>query len=341
MTKHILLVTVDTLRADYVACYGKHDIETPNLDSVAAAGVRFDFHLTSIAATLSSHCSLMTGCTPAVHGITWNWMTQPCRRKTLARIGADAGYATVAVTSWRHFNDQAVFGFERAYCEGAFKCEETLADATVRRAQAWLDDVDPTTPQLWWVSFIDPHEPDTCPDPFPKTYVGEVEFTDVWIGELLRRWDERIGLDDTLVVITADHGEDLNSHGVTRGHGTQFLTNLHVPLLMQAPGHIAPGTVVSELTRQTDVLPTILDYCRLPMPYNVEGMSLRGLIEGTEADLRLVHHGHAFHDTDEPLPHYRSTLRNGEYAFHFGDDKNLEHIFDLRRDPEEETDIWP
>ena len=168
-----------------------------------------------------------------------------------------------------------------------------------------------------------------------------MEFTDVWIGELLRRWDERIGLDDTLLVITADHGEDLNSHGVTRGHGTQFLTNLHVPLLMQSPGHITPGTVVSELTRQTDVLPTILDYCRLPMPYNVEGMSLRGLVEGTEADLRLVHHGHAFHDTDEPLPHYLSTLRNEEYAFHFGDNKKLEHIYDLRRDPEEETDIWP
>ena len=67
---------------------------------------------------------------------------------------------------------------------------------------------------------------------------------------------------------------------------------------------------------------------------------MRGLIEGAEADLRLVHHGHASHDTDEPFPRYISTLRNGEYAIHFGEGKDLTHVFDLRCDPGEETDLW-
>ena len=340
MARHILLITVDTLRADYLGCYGKRDIRTPNLDAFAADGVRFGCHLTSIATTLPSHCSLMTGCTPAVNGVTWNWVTTPRRRKTLAQIGIETGYATTAVTSWYAFVDQKVFGFERAYSQGKFKGDDTRADATVKRVKTWLEDVDSTQPQLWWVHFIDPHGPDNCPDPYPQTYPGEVEFTDFQIGELLRHWDERIGLDQTFAVITSDHGEDINDHGVERGHGSQFLTNLHVPLLMRCPGLIGPSTVVGELTRQIDVLPTVLDYCRLPMPHNVEGMSLRGLIEGTEADLRLVHHGHVIHDTEEPFPHYSSTLRNTEYAMHFGEGKDLKHLFDLRSDPGEQTDLW-
>ena len=77
MKKHILLVTIDTLRADYVGCYGIQPIRTPNLDTFAASGVHFQHHLTSLATTLPSHCSLMTGCTPSIHGVNWNGVTTP------------------------------------------------------------------------------------------------------------------------------------------------------------------------------------------------------------------------------------------------------------------------
>ena len=338
--KHILLVTIDTLRADYVGCYGKRDIRTPTLDAVAAEGVRFDHHLTSITCTLASHCCLMTGCTPCVNGVTWNWITTPARRKTLAQMGADRGYATSAVTSWYAFADQRVFGFERAYSQGKFKGDDTRGDATVDRVMSWLAQTDLAQPQMWWVHFIDPHEPDNCPDPYPKTYVGEVEFVDDQLGRLLRHWDDEVGLDETLLVITADHGEHINDHGVERGHGSQFLTNLQVPLLMRAPGLINAGTVVNELTRQIDVLPTILEFCQMPMPHNVEGMSLRGLIEGTESGLRLVHHGHCVNDREAPFPPYLASIRNGEYAFLFGQEKSLTHIFDLRGDAGEEVNLW-
>ena len=105
----------------------------------------------------------------------------------------------------------------------------------------------------------------------------------------------------------------LGDHGSDRGHGTLWQTNLWVPLMVRAPRMIAPGTVVKELTRQIDVLPTILDYCGVPMPHNVEGASLRGLIEGTEDGLRLVHQGQS-----EPVFHRSAvTIRNERYAFHF------------------------
>ncbi len=338
--KHILLVTIDTLRADYVGCYGRRKIHTPNLDKVAGEGVRFDQYLTSITCTLASHCCLMTGCTPCVNGVAWNWITTPTRRKTLARIGREHGYATAAVTSWYAFTDQQVFGFERAYSQGKFKGDDTRGDATVDRVISWLEQTDIAQPQLWWVHFIDPHEPDNCPDPYPKTYVGEVEFVDHQLGRLLAHWDETVGLDETFLVVTADHGEHINDHGVERGHGSQYLTNLHVPLMMRAPGLISAGRVVDELTRQIDVLPTILDFGRMPMPHNVEGMSLRGLIEGTESGLRLVHHGHSVNDREPPFPPYEASIRNGEYAFHFGEDKLLTQVYDLREDPGEELNLW-
>ena len=91
------------------------------------------------------------------------------------------------------------------------------------------------------------------------------------------------------MLITADHDEHLDDHGVERGHGTLWITNLRVPLLIRCPGLIAPGRVVDELTRQIDILPTLLDYCDLPMPYDVQGMSLRGMISGDDFVLRLVH----------------------------------------------------
>ena len=97
--------------------------------------------------------------------------------------------------------------------------------------------------------------------------------------------------DNSVAVITADHGEHLNDHDVERGHGTLWPSNLWVPLLVRSRGLIEPGVVVPELTRQIDVLPTILDYCELPMPHDMEGMSLRGLIEGTDRELGLFHCG--------------------------------------------------
>ena len=115
------MLALCALRADYLRCYGKRDVHTPNLDALAAHGVRFGYHLVSSAATFPSHCSLMTGCTPLVNGVTWNWVTSPCRRKTLPQIAIEAGYATTAVTSWYAFTDQKVFAFQHAYSQGKFK----------------------------------------------------------------------------------------------------------------------------------------------------------------------------------------------------------------------------
>ena len=335
MAKHILLVTIDSLRADFVHCYGKREIRTPNLDAFATSGVRFDHHLSSLATTLPSHCSLLTGCTPSVHGINWNGVDAPRRRLTLAEIAAAEGYATTAITSWGGFQKQQGYGFQQAHSEGGAGGDENRGDETIKRVETWLEGVDPGRPQLLWVHFIDPHTPDNCPEPFPQTYVGEVEFVDTVVGRLIDGWDQKLGAESSVVAITADHGEHLDDHGVERGHGTLWITNAWTPFLLRCPGAIEPGSAVDELTRQIDVLPTILNYCSLPMPYDVQGMSLRGLIEGKDADMRLVHQGQAVYgETDS------TTMRTEQYTFFFGDNRDLVHAFDRRTDPQEEKDLW-
>lgn len=335
MNKHILLITIDSLRADHLGCYKETDIRTPNLDAFAASGVRFHQHLSSLATTLPSHTSLFTGCVPSVHGVNWNGVKTSRRRQTLAEIAGLQRYATTAITSWKGFQSQDVLGFQEAHSEEGAGSLENRGDRTVERVEAWLDRVDASRPQLLWVHFIDPHTPDNCPDPFPQTYVGEVEFVDTLIGRFLAGWDERFGADNTFTAITADHGEHLNDHGIERGHGTLWITNLRIPLLIRCSGLIQPGTVAQDLTRQIDVLPTILDYCDLPMPYDVQGMSLRGLIEGRDSWMRLVHQGQAMHGDSNTV-----TVRTEHYAFFFDDDGDLVHIFDRRVDESEDEDLW-
>ena len=335
MKRHILLVTIDTLRADHLGCYGAEAVRTPFFDAFAASGARFGFHLSSLATTLPSHTSLLTGCTPAMHCVTWNGISVPRRRRTLAEITAEAGYSTTAITSWGGFQHQQVLGFENSYSQSGAGADDNRGDHTLQRVLRWLERADRNTPQLLWVHFIDPHAPNNCPEPFPQTYQGEVEFVDTLLGELMHKWDEKLGVEQSTAVITADHGEHLNDHGVERGHGTLWLTNLHIPMAIRAPGLIEAGGVVPELTRQIDVLPTILDYSALPMPYNIEGTSLRGLIEGSDRELHLTHSGQILREDNRKL-----TLRNGRYSMHFADNGSLTHMFDLNEDPGEEDDLW-
>ena len=177
-------------------------------------------------------------------------------------------------TSWGGFQKQ-VLGFQAAHSQAGAGAKENRGDQTIVRVEEWLERVDGSWPPLLWVHFIDPHTPDNCPEPFPQTYAGEVEFVDAMAGRLVDGWDAKLGAADTLSVITADHGEHLDDHGVERGHGTLWITNLRTPLLTRCPGLIETGTVGDELTRQIDVLPTVLDYCAVPLPSDVLGMSLR------------------------------------------------------------------
>ncbi len=150
--------------------------------------------------------------------------------------------------------------------------------AAIRRSFAWRNGWSESTevgPRCCGSTSSTRRHRTTVPNHSRRPMLGEVEFVDAMAGRLVDGWDAKLGAADTLSVVTADHGEHLDDHGVERGHGTLWITNLRTPLLTRCPGLIETGTVGDELTRQIDVLPTVLDYCAVALPSDVLGMSLR------------------------------------------------------------------
>jgi arylsulfatase A-like enzyme/Tfp pilus assembly protein PilF len=287
---NVLLVTIDTLRADHLGCYGDGRAATPTLDALAARGVRFATAVVHVPLTTPSHASILTGRTPLRHGVRDNGdFVLPESVPTVAEAFAKAGYRTAAFVSG--FPLDRRFGLARGFetyddhlphggdpRRSAYV--ERRADATTGAALRWLDGA--AEPWFAWVHYFDPHAPYEPPAPFAerfadRPYDGEIAFVDAQLGALLRRLEPR--LDHTLVVATADHGESLGEHG-EESHGV-FLydATLRVPLIVAGPG-LPRGRLASPVARGIDVAPTLLGRAGLPMLPGVEGRSLEPALRG-------------------------------------------------------------
>ncbi len=295
---HVLLVTIDTLRADHVGCYGDAQAATPTLDALAARGIRFATAVAHVPLTGPSHACLLTGLTPLGHGFRDNggFVIAPTV-KTAAEDFRAAGYRTAAFVSG--FPLDRRFGFDRGFetyddhlPQGNDRRRtpyvERFADATTDAVLRWLRT--PTaagaTPFFLWVHYYDPHAPYEPPGELAQRfrsapYDGEIAFVDAQLGRLLRALDESGALGHTLVLVTADHGESLGEHG----EGTHGLfvydATLRVPWIMAGPG-VSAGRVASTVGRGVDVLPTLLDYSGAPVPAGLDGRSLRPAVDGRE-----------------------------------------------------------
>ena len=292
---NILLVTVDTLRADHLGCYGFAGARTPVIDALAARGTRFETAVAHSPITGPSHASILTGLTPLRHGVRNNSdYVLPSGVPTLPAILAGAGYRTAAFVSG--FPLEQRFGFDRGFetYDARFPrgtdprrapYVERPADLTTRAAVRWLDER-AASPGPWflWVHYYDPHSPYEPPAEYAsafagRAYDGEIAFADAQLGLLLRRLDEH-GLSlRTLVLVTADHGESLGEHGEATHGMFVYDSTLRVPLILAGPG-IPRGRTATVVGRGIDVSPTILDYAGQPAPAAIEGRSVRPAIEG-------------------------------------------------------------
>jgi choline-sulfatase len=292
----VLLVTIDTLRADRVGCYGYPGASTPVLDALAARGARFATAVTHVPLTGPAHASILTGLTPLGHGFRENaGFALPETARTGAFDFRRAGYRTAAFVS--AFPLDRRFGFDRGfetYDDHLPKGNdprrtpyvERFADATTDAALRWLEAPGKDGPFFLWVHYYDPHAPYEPPrelaERFRATpYDGEVAFADRELGRLLAALDARGALARTVVVAMSDHGEGLGEHG--EGTHGLFLydSTLRVPLIVAGPG-IAEGRVATTVARGIDVLPTILDLAGIPGRPEIEGRSLRPAIEGRD-----------------------------------------------------------
>ena len=341
----ILLVTVDTLRADRLGAYGHGAARTPVLDALAARGVRFADATAHAPLTHPSHAGIMTGRYPGAFGIKLNGMTPlPPEAVTLAERFKASGRATGAVVATVILDEAYGMGQgfdsydDRMAAAGGDVALSTLqrdAGEVTDRALAWLAASAKASAGQgrWflWVHYYDPHLPYSAPasvaKAFPnRPYDAEVAYVDQQLGRLLK------GIDTarTVVAVTSDHGEGLGDHGET-DHGYFIYDSvLHVPLIVAGPG-IAPR-VVTEQVRSIDIAPTLLDIAGVADRSTYDGESLRGLMHGrARADVPP-----SYAESWYPKLHFGwselRSLRVGEWK-HIAAPKP--ELYDLRTDPGE------
>jgi arylsulfatase A-like enzyme/Flp pilus assembly protein TadD len=298
--ERVLLLSIDTLRADHVGCYGASNAHTPNLDTIGAQGVRFEVALSPAPLTLPAHASLLTGLEPPAHGVRHNSIHRlEAGLPTLAERMRDAGYATAAFVGALVLDRR--FGLDRGFdlyddrtsgrvSAGTGYAERT-ADEVVEAALGWLE----AAPDRFflWVHFYDPHMAYKPPAGFASAfasnpYAGEIAFVDAEIGRLLRAIQARWGEGGLLVVATSDHGESLGEHGEATHSYTIYEATQRVPLLLSGPG-LQPGTVAPGPASLLDVAPTILAWVGAqPLP-EAAGRDLRELLGSDELDSRSLY----------------------------------------------------
>jgi len=346
---NVVIVTIDTLRADHLGCYGFRAAQTPNLDTLARSAARFTHAFSPIPITLPAHSSLFTGSYPMATGMhDFSGNRLPASAVTLARVLHDHGYSTAAFLGGAVLDSRFGLsqGFDTYFDHFDFnRLDETNldsmkrpADQVIDSALAWLK-TNPRAPWFLWVHIYDPHYPYTPPDAYLRRfpddpYDGEIAFADAQLGRLFSFLKDVGGFDTALLTVAADHGEGLGEHG-EKTHGFfVYNSTLHIPLLMKVPA-TAPRTVDSEVSL-VDVMPTVLQFLQLPIPSTVQGRSLLAGVLGKAS----AHAANLYAETYLPLLHFHwSQLR----ALESGGLKYIEaprpELYDLRADPHETRNV--
>jgi arylsulfatase A-like enzyme len=281
----ILLITVDTLRADALGYTGNARAATANIDRLAGEGRAFLGAHAHNVMTLPSHANILTGRYPYEHGVRDNdgFRLDP-KMPTLATLLRSAGYSTAAMIG--AFPLDARFGLDRGfdtyderYPQGAneydFRVAERPASEVVALARRWWADK-AGSPRFLWVHLYDCHSPHVPPENLAARYAadpyaGEVAGVDEALGPLFE--DARASAAPVLLVLTSDHGEALGDHGEITHGLFAYEATLHIPLILWGPGLVAPGRDTS-LRRHVDILPTVLEAARVPAPSELPGRSL-------------------------------------------------------------------
>ncbi|HSP06615.1 MAG TPA: sulfatase-like hydrolase/transferase, partial [Acidobacteriota bacterium] len=352
---NVLLITVDTTRADHLPVYGYKGVKTPNLDALAKRGVLFRECATAAPLTLPSHCSIMTGTYPTYHGVRVNGNTAlSMEQLTLAEEFAANGYETGAFVGafvldgrwglnqgFQHYDDQFDLAKFKKLDLGMV---QRPANEVVDAALKWLD-IGKGKPFFAWLHLYDPHTPYAPPEPYRSEYGsrgmvglydGEIAFMDEQIGRCLAWLDQNDLRKRTIIVVVGDHGEGLGEHGeMTHGY---FIYDyaVHVPFILSVPVEQLNGREISSQVRTIDLYPTLLSASGIKIPRQVQGVPLWPIIDGADAGERLF----AYSESMTPSIQYGWSallgLRTEKYKYI---DAPRPELFNLENDPGEQNDI--
>jgi arylsulfatase A-like enzyme/uncharacterized protein HemY len=284
---NLLLVTIDTLRADRLGCYGYSKIETPNLDKIARQGVLFENAVAPAPLTAPSHASMMTGLYPTIHKVrnTGGFVVSPSEI-TLATLLQERGWDTAAFIGSSVLKRR--FGFNQGFSvyddemptnsTGSAQEEpERRAGEVVDRAIKWLE-AQSGKPFFLWVHVYDPHVPYDPPAPFREKYAdrpydGEIAYTDRELGRLFESIGRKSRPQNTVIAVLSDHGESFSEHGEYTHGVFLYDATLRIPFLL-AGGPVPSGRRVKAQARAIDLLPTLLELLGIKTPSGVQGTSL-------------------------------------------------------------------
>jgi choline-sulfatase len=297
----VLLLTIDTCRADRLSCYGYEHLHTVHLDALAAEGVLFEKARTCVPITLPSHVSIMTGAYPAFHGVRENGYYKAADSLvTLAEIFKEAGYATAAFVGafplesrfnlnqgFDHYGD--AFGdregLGRAGLGGvSIFYQERPAGEVNAEFFRWLDDAR-GEPFFAWLHYFDPHQPHEMRPPYDsmcagRPYDAEIAYVDECVGKLRQELQRRGLLERTVLAVTSDHGEALGEHGELTHALLLYDSTLRVPMIIRCPQSMGLQTRVSLPVRTVDLAQTLLELAGVGPTSRLQGSSLVPAMRG-------------------------------------------------------------
>jgi arylsulfatase A-like enzyme/Tfp pilus assembly protein PilF len=291
--RNLVVITMDTTRADRIGAYGYDAIETPHIDALAEHGVLFETAIVPVPLTLPSHTSIFSGLYPIHHGVRNNGTFQvPDRIDTMAELLRQKGFSTAAVIG--AFVLDSKFGLDQGFQTyddnlhagkkgPMFMFDERPGRMVTDQGLAWLE-AHADERFFLWLHYFDPHANYEPPPPFDvlydgRPYEGEIAGVDAEIGRVVASLRDLNRLDETLIVLTSDHGESLGEHGERTHSLLLYDATLRVPLIVTHPA-LPQGVRVRGQVRVVDVLPTVLDLLALPAPAQLDGASLVPLMNG-------------------------------------------------------------
>jgi len=292
---NVLLITLDTTRADRLGCYGYPRAKTPNIDFLCQNGVQFLNAYCPVPLTCPSHCSILTGTTPVYHQVRNNgsYYLSP-EIQTLAEVLKTNSWKTAAFVS--SFTVDSRFGLDQGFDTYDDLLSPNLpykglnserrADAVYSSFSRWLDE-NSTSHFFSWVHFFDPHIPYDPPSPYREEFLdnpydGEIAYMDFYVGKIVEKLEEHDLLEKTLIVLAGDHGEAFGEkqeewHGVFIYEST-----IRVPLFFYCADNFPSGVRVEARVRLIDLMPTVLDIMKIQVPEEVQGVSLLPYMGGKD-----------------------------------------------------------
>lgn len=300
---NIILITIDTIRADHLACYGYDSIKTPHIDGLAKDGILFSNAYSVSPLTFPSHTSIMTSQYPIQHGVQNNgtFLLQDSAN-TLAEILKKRNYKTGAIVSSyvlaSHFGLNQGFDYYDDYFfqkKGQVEDHtqnERIGEKVTEISKKWLQK-NHKKPFFLWAHYFDPHSLYNPPPPFDnqykeRPYDGEIAYTDKCLGDLFEEIGKLSLLKNTCIILVGDHGEGLWDHN-EQTHGLFiYNTTLHVPLIISCPEHLQKGLKVASLVKTIDIMPTILELMGIDAEGSlIQGSSLVQFLKGEDKDMKI------------------------------------------------------